>query len=56
MSRVAVMLDREELHLLVTWGYVVRGLSAEEFSRFRQQELHDKLRALRDERLVLGQP
>lgn len=52
---VAVRLDREELHVLVTWGYSLRERSPEEFDNDPQmRSLLDKLKALRDERLVFG--
>jgi hypothetical protein len=50
---VPVKLDREELHLLVSWGFAIRGLDGKHFSK-PEQALLDKLRAFRDERLFLG--
>jgi hypothetical protein len=49
---VAVKLDREELHLLVTWGYAIRSADTDSFSE-AEHKLLGKLKALRDERLVL---
>lgn len=49
---VPVKLDREELHMLVQWGFAIRKLDGDAFTE-AEQLLLDKLKAFRDERLFL---
>lgn len=53
MPDVAVKLNRDDLHLLVTWGYSIRGLDGRRFSE-PEEHLLDKLKMFRDELMVFG--